>query len=76
MLKGFFGFGENYFLFSGEVLLGGLAAFLGGVAYAGSGGNLLLANSFYVQESRKDKIIKENKKDQLKKVKKENLLFF
>lgn len=50
MFAGFIGLGESYiFVPVGLSLL----TFLGAVAYAGSGGNLLLMNSFYVEQESK-----------------------
>ncbi len=87
MLQGFVGIGDGYNFVPKEFLAGGfLVMFLGAIAYAGSGGNLLLANSFYVLEERKKEREKrknkqgQEKKHQLnisiKKVFKQNLIFF
>jgi hypothetical protein len=46
---------------------------LAGIAYAGSGGNLLLANSFYVLKENDNF---KNKKNILKNIWRNNLIFF
>lgn len=44
---GIFGIGQGYFLFpSGISMIG----FLGAIAYSGAAGNLILSNSFYIQD--------------------------
>lgn len=49
--KGLVGIGDGYWLFPATVGLGFIASkFLGALAYAGAGGNLNLAQSFYVRE--------------------------
>lgn len=51
MLVGFFGYSSNYFFIPAGL---SLATFLAAIAYAGSGGNLLLANSFYARQEDKN----------------------
>lgn len=50
MLLGLFGFGSSYFAIPDKI---SLLSFFGAIAYAGSGGNLLLMNSFYVEKEKK-----------------------
>ncbi len=47
LARGAVGLGENYFLFPEGIIM---ASFLAAFAYAGAGGNLNLAQSFYVRE--------------------------
>ncbi len=77
MIKGLFGFGDGYFLFPEGFLIGAtLAAFVGAVAYAGSGGNLLLLNSNYVLEENKGKINSDKINEKIKNIFSQNFLFF
>ncbi len=50
MFSGIIGLGSNYLFIPAGL---SLVTFLGAVAYAGSGGNLLLVNSFYVEKEKK-----------------------
>ncbi len=47
IVQGLFGAGKDYFLLPQGI---SIVAFLGAVAYSGAGGNLVLSNSFYVQD--------------------------
>ena len=74
LILGFFGIGENYNFLPKNIEIGlFLTTFLGAIAYAGSGGNLLLGNSFYL---RKENSKEDNSSKEIKKVLKQNLLFF
>lgn len=62
MLQGIIGIGKEYtFIPIGLSLI----TFLGAVAYAGSGGNLLLINSFYVEQEQKGLVKKRLPNDDL-----------
>lgn len=50
MIAGIFGRGGSYIFVPAGL---SLVTFMGAVAYAGSGGNLLLLNSFYVEQEKK-----------------------
>ena len=65
MILGFIGIADNY-LFIPVGL--SLTVFFGAIAYAGSGGNLLLSNSFYVLQERKKEVeeVLEDKKSATK----------
>jgi hypothetical protein len=59
MIKGFVGAGENYIFVPAGL---SMVTFMGAIAYAGSGGNLLLMNSFYVEKENKGLVaIREEK---------------
>ena len=74
LILGFFGIGENYNFLPKNIEIGlFLTTFLGAIAYAGSGGNLLLGNSFYL---RKEGVQENSPPQEIKKVLKQNLLFF
>ena len=76
MIVGFVGIGDGYNFIPKEFIAGGfLATFLAAVAYAGSGGNLLLANSFYVLEEKKGQKTTDVREG-VKNIFKQNLLFF
>ncbi len=58
LLKGFVGIGDTYWFLPTSISIG---VFLGALAYAGSGGNLLLSNSFYAIEEGQGLTKKESK---------------
>lgn len=58
LLKGFVGIGDTY-LFIPQNLV--LATFFGAVVYAGSGGNLLIAQGYYILEKKLKSNLKEMK---------------
>lgn len=62
MFIGLSGVGDNY-LFIPTGL--SLVTFLGAIAYAGSGGNLLLVNSFYVEKEKKGLVGKKKSEELL-----------
>lgn len=78
MILGMIGIGDGYYFIPDGVLVGGfLATFLGAIAYAGSGGNLLLANSFYILEEKKSQEKNgESIKERVKSIFKQNIVFF
>lgn len=55
MFTGLIGMGEGYWFIPAGI---SLVTFLGAIAYAGSGGNLLLINSFYVEQEKKGLVAK------------------
>jgi len=61
MFFGFFGIGEGYSFIPVGI---SLITFLGAIAYAGSGGNLLLVNSFYVEKEKRGLVGMNEKKDE------------
>ncbi|MCK5588772.1 MAG: Nramp family divalent metal transporter [Candidatus Pacebacteria bacterium] len=75
VLKGFVGIGENYYFYPAGL---GIGVFLSALAYAGSGGNLLLGNSFYSIEEgeglakQSSKFLLWQKKGEKKELKKGN----
>lgn len=75
LIFGFFGIGDDYNFVPNVISVGAfLATFLGAIAYAGSGGNLLLANSFYLRKENNQ--VEGEEKNKIKKVLKQNLIFF
>ena len=62
MISGFFGKGNGYFFVPAGI---SLATLLSAIAYAGSGGNLLLMNSFYVEKEKKGLIAIPHKSEDL-----------
>ncbi len=74
MMAGFFGYSKDYWFVPAGI---SISTFLAAIAYAGSGGNLLLANSFYALEENKKKSTSD--KDfwgKYNRVCQQNLVFF
>jgi len=61
MFAGLAGFGESYMFFPAGL---SLLTFMGAIAYAGSGGNLMLMNSFYTEQEKKG-LVPERVSDEL-----------
>ncbi len=60
MVKGFVGIGESYLFIPAGL---SLITFMGAIAYAGSGGNLLLMNSFYTEKEGKGLVAEREAKE-------------
>ncbi len=77
MFLGFLALGNNYLFIPKEVTAGFLATFLAAIAYAGSGGNLLLANSLYLKEEEKEnKDMDVSLEEKIKNNSRQNFFFF
>ncbi len=61
MFAGLIGFGESYVFFPAGL---SLLTFMGAIAYAGSGGNLMLMNSFYTEQEKKG-LVPQRESDEL-----------
>ncbi len=72
LIFGFFGKGNTYLFFPKAL---SLSVFLGAIAYAGSGGNLLLMNSFYVEKEKKGLVPFKKRNENIEPSEEKNSLF-